>query len=1285
MALEQFVNLYPLSKTLRFELIPQGKTLEHIQTKGLLTQDEQLAENYKKAKKVIDDYHKDFIEKALSGIKLTKLNDFRSQYQSPKDQRDENAFGKIKEALRKEIVAAFNKDELKARFANLFKKELIKEDLVNWVDGENKELIKEFEKFTTYFTGFYENRKNMYSVEEKSTAIAYRIINENLPKFIDNINIYKTIKSNHKDLDFSRVLDELKGVIQIKSLDKIFDLDYFNNLLSQNGIDFLNSIIGGRSGKAGEKKIKGFNEHINLYNQQQDKTKRAPKFKQLYKQILSDRNSISWLPEAFETDKEVLGAINNFYREGLENTEIDGKPINILNAIETIVKSLSNYGQLDKIYLRNDTTITAISQTLFGSYGILGHALNHYYEAFINSNWVADYAKAKETKRKKLETEKNKFTKSTYLSIDVLQTALAEYVKTLDDDSDIKQKYSPTLIVDYFTDHFDAKDENGNEIYIKDKNGNETKITLTDQIVDKYNDIENFLDTERPEDDKLIQDKEDVHQLKAFLDSIMNLLHFVKPLYVDKNASEEKNELFYTEFTPLYEELAKIVPLYNKVRNYLTQKPYTVEKFKLNFENSTLLDGWDVNKERDNTAVILLKGAHYYLGIMDKQNNTIFEKIPATDNTNTAFTKVNYKLLPGANKMLPKVFFSKSRMAEFGVSEKMHENYKAGTHTKGDNFNLSDCHKLIDFFKSSIQKHEDWKHFNFKFSPTKSYEDISGFYKEVEQQGYKITFSDVSKEYVDQLVDEGKLYLFQIYNKDFSPYSKGKPNLHTLYWKALFAPENLANVIYKLNGQAEVFFRKKSIPLKKTFVHKAKEKIENKRPSASKKTSVFGYDITKDRRYTIDKFQFHVPITMNFKATGNDYINQKVNKFLRNNPDVKIIGLDRGERHLIYLTLIDQQGSIIRQESLNIIKDEQHKIETPYHELLDRKEKERDEARKSWDTIENIKELKEGYISQVVHKIVTMMIEHNAIVVLEDLNFGFKQGRFKVEKQVYQKLEKMLIDKLNYLVIKDKKDAETGGLYKALQLTNKFSSFKDIGKQTGFLFYVPAWNTSKIDPVTGFVDFLKPKYESIEQARIFLGKFLDIRFNSTEHYFEFSFDYKDFTTKAEETRTEWTICTHGERIETFRNPDKSNKWDNQDINLSKEFELIFNKYHINYRKGENLKESILKQTEKAFFERLMYLLRLTLQIRNSKTGTDTDYLISPVPNKDGNFYNSGKVGKELPQNADANGAYNIARKGLWILQQIKKTKTDDDLKKLKLAISNKEWLQFVQNSGRANK
>jgi len=81
-------------------------------------------------------------------------------------------------------------------------------------------------------------------------------------------------------------------------------------------------------------------------------------------------------------------------------------------------------------------------------------------------------------------------------------------------------------------------------------------------------------------------------------------------------------------------------------------------------------------------------------------------------------------------------------------------------------------------------------------------------------------------------------------------------------------------------------------------------------------------------------------------------------------------------------------------------------------------------------------------------------------------------------------------------------------------------------------------------------------------------------------------------------------------------------------------------------------------------------------MRNSITGKDTDYLVSPVVNGRGDFYDSRTADDSLPKNADANGAYNIARKGLWVIEQLRQT---EDLKKLKLAISNKEWLHFTQN------
>ena len=199
----------------------------------------------------------------------------------------------------------------------------------------------------------------------------------------------------------------------------------------------------------------------------------------------------------------------------------------------------------------------------------------------------------------------------------------------------------------------------------------------------------------------------------------------------------------------------------------------------------------------------------------------------------------------------------------------------------------------------------------------------------------------------------------------------------------------------------------------------------------------------KDRRFTVDQFEFHVPITMNFKSKGNGMLNLEVRKLIQNKGIRHIIGLDRGERHLLYLTMIDLEGHIKEQFTLNEIQSNPHNAEykQDYNQLLSGKESSRQNARKNWQTIENIKELKEGYLSQVVHILSKMMIENDAVLVLENLNTGFMRGRQKVEKSVYQKFEKMLIDKLSYSVDKEKSAEEQGGLLHALQLTEPYENF----------------------------------------------------------------------------------------------------------------------------------------------------------------------------------------------------------------------------------------------------
>ena len=52
--MKRFTRLYPLSKTLRFELKPIGKTLSFIENHGLLEQDKHRADSYKKVKKIIN-------------------------------------------------------------------------------------------------------------------------------------------------------------------------------------------------------------------------------------------------------------------------------------------------------------------------------------------------------------------------------------------------------------------------------------------------------------------------------------------------------------------------------------------------------------------------------------------------------------------------------------------------------------------------------------------------------------------------------------------------------------------------------------------------------------------------------------------------------------------------------------------------------------------------------------------------------------------------------------------------------------------------------------------------------------------------------------------------------------------------------------------------------------------------------------------------------------------------------------------------------------------------------
>lgn len=1230
--IDSFINLYPVTKTLRFKLIPIGKTKENFDKNKLLEVDKERSENYSKAKIIIDKYYNTFVNNCLNNFKFsTEPNILREYFNLLNSDIDKDYKTKqiieMQNKLRNEIVDSFkDTDRKKEVFDKLFSAKLLDEILKNTdMTLEDQEIIMKFDKFGTYFQGFFTNRKNIFSSEDKVGSISYRIINENLKTFVNNIKVYQKVKDALEE-DIIILEKEHKSSLNDFRISDIFDIDFYNFCLTGDDINKYNRIIGGFS-KGVNTKIQGLNELINLYNQQNKDKSKLPKFKQLYKQILSDAETDSFRFDTITDDKMVYDLIDNVIKNFNDSDK------NILENVKNTFKGLADNGyDIKDIYLSYNI-FTDLSNKCFKDYNIINLGIiNNYDETHkIGRN------------REKYEKDRDGFIKKIkYLSIKNIECYI---------------------------------DEVGYE-------GHKILETINNEYVDILNKINEAIFNYSKIDKNLnIRDEEkNVEIIKNVLDSLLNLFKFIKLFYYYEE-SDEIDLSFYGEISEL-DFLNGIVSIYNKIRNYLTKKQYKVDKIKLNFNCSTLLDGWDVNKEKDNLGVLLLKDNKYYLGIMNKSDNKSFVNVDIKK-CEDCYTKVNYKLLPGPKKMLPKVFLSTKGIETYKPDKSIIDKYNKGTHKKGDNYNKEDMIQLINYFKTSMNSHIDYSNFGFKFTETEKYNDIREFYKEVADQGYKITYSDVPSEYIDNLVNCGKLYLFQIYNKDFSPYSKGNKNLHTLYFEQIFSSENLNDVVYKLNGEAELFFREKSIEYKVT--HPKNKPILNKNVNNDKKESIFNYDLIKDKRFAEDQFEFHVPITINFKA--DDVVhNDRVNDSIKNCDDNYIIGIDRGERNLIYLNVISEKYGLIDkgQMSLNDIINEYKgsTYKTDYHNLLDKKEKERDEKRKSWGTIENIKELKEGYVSQVVHKICELVEKYDAIIVMEDLNSGFKNNRIKVEKQVYQKFEKMLIDKLNLYINKKRKAGEKGGLLKGYQLTRPYEGNKKMSFQNGFIFYVAPWNTSKIDPTTGFVNLFRlSNYSTINSKKEFISKFDSIVYNGGEKVFEFKFDYRNFDYGSTDYKNKWTITSFGKRILTFRNIDKNSSWDYKEIDLTKELSILFDDNKIIY--GDNcadIKEQMLDIDYKEFYDKLFSILKLILQMRNSKPKQSendvvVDYMASPVKNKSGKYYNSNEIKEKdkLPVDADSNGAYNIARKGLMIVERIKRGQNDKIT-----VIHNKEWLEYAQ-------
>lgn len=372
--INEFTNMYNLSKTLRFSLIPYWETEEYFMERHLLDEDKVRAENYIKVKEYMDRYHRAFIEKVLNTVILNNVDEYSELYfKRNKSDAETKKIEELEATMRKQISKYFRDYSVSGEkiYPLLYKSELIKKLLPEFLtQEEEKTILAQFNDFSTYFQGFWENRENIYTDKAQSTGVPYRCINDNLPIFLDNVKSFEKIINAFPQDDIDELNNIFEGVYNTKIQDA-FKVDYFSFVLSQSGIDKYNGIIGGYS-NSDDSKVEGINEKVNRYNQEKakfDKSKKLPLLKQLHKQILSDRETISFIPEKFNDDNEVLKAINDFYK-------------NITSSLEDVnelVSKISNY-DTGIIYISAGESVTYISNKVFGDWSVIRNNWNTEYE-----------------------------------------------------------------------------------------------------------------------------------------------------------------------------------------------------------------------------------------------------------------------------------------------------------------------------------------------------------------------------------------------------------------------------------------------------------------------------------------------------------------------------------------------------------------------------------------------------------------------------------------------------------------------------------------------------------------------------------------------------------------------------------------------------------------------------------------------------------------------------------------------------------------------------------------
>lgn len=1234
--INEFTGLYPVTKTLQFRLLPVGRTEENLRKDKVLECEYQRSNSVENVKKLMKNYHQAFISKSLEACRLdwTALEDAIMAFRADASKTDD--LNMQLTAYREKLAAYFKSCDGYKHLAT--SGTLIKELARTAENDESAAAVKDLSGYTSLLFNFTAAMLKIYNSDDKANRIAHRLVNVNYMRFAANLCAAEEVYA---------ILEEA-GLIP-DALTEVSEYAYknaYNKCLTPEGIAAYNLSIG------------ELNQALNELLQQQPQLAEAEpalkrKFLALYKLPMAE-DAVSY--DKFETYDEMKQAVSAF-------KELFGSiPASLIDVFS---------GRYDngKIYIAGKELSRASVLIAGGQeWALIENALQDWYGRPYLKNGKLPSSSKNLVKRKMAQLA---------FSFKDIQTALSDFETS---------QYSLSVLFEKYNALYDAYITAENKLFFKEF------------------------------DDKSIL------AVKNYLDSVNEIRRFLK--IFDAPEIYAKDQGFYGIVDDISEKLADFVSLYNKVRNYLTKKPYGKEKLSLKFFSPAFGTGWDANKINQALTTIFVHDGKYYLGVVNKNDKPDFDALVAEKSDKPCYQRMVYKTFDIV-KQLPRLSFTKAVKEHFAESDDDYildgpnfvhplpvpkEIYLQSFTENGDKLPdtakkygkayldmsgdytgyYSAILKRIAFTRKFLAAYKSTAIYDLGFlKDDAEYQQWKDFTDDVQTALYKIRWESIPEDAINGLVESGKLYLFEIYSAGLSKADAKKSDVQAKLFKALFTDAGQKTV--KLLGGCEVYFRPATLPVKVTHpkgsvlvnkhlingktmpeeVYREIYRYLNKKsgelsPLAKQlldkelvKHRIAPYDIIKNKRFTEDQYSIHIPVAINYNSTKPHYLNMQVLDLIRRDSSVNILGINRGTRNLLYVTVINQRGEILYSRSLNDFDG------IDYRDKLLVKEAAIKKAAANWQTIDSLKNLKEGYLSRAMGEIARLMIKFNAVCVLENLSSNFRNSGsgLLAKANLYKGFETSLIKKLNCLILNGQcaADEEITGL----QMTRSFETLEKAGRQSGWVFMLDPAYISSVDPVTGFANlFSFRKVTTIRQKAEFLSKFKSIAYLREMDAFDFAFDYGDFGINYCGPVSCWIASSDVERIERVTSCGKTSfEYVLPTLLLKK----LFEENNVDYKTGKNLIDVITSDSQ--LTAGVFKVLQSILRMYNYDRDKDNDFVSSPVM---GRFdtRNDGKL-----HNPDELAAYNMARKGLMIF---KRAQASEPGSKVDFFIRNDDWFRYLQ-------